>query len=245
MRGTVVYADTFTPSDKELHECPHIVLSSSHTWDLHNVSFPKPQRTLEEEMGSPWYVSTVNSKGGIESDMFIENDDIVFSIDWMNRRIYGIKTLDLGKPRFDPGKSDVPFTHAFQISDRHIDVTSKDLSERWGVSVPTVTKTLNKTTQMFLRSTVLPLSRRYRTDRLSSRSTLLGDWSTDTMDARCKSLEGNKYAQIFANKAYFSRIYPMDSKRKAGDALRLFCQKFGVTERLTFDGSKEQGQAGT
>ena len=37
----------------------------------------------------------------------------------------------------------------------------------------------------------------------------------------------------------------MDSKRKAGDALRLFCQEFGVPERLTFDGSTEQGQAGT
>ena len=37
----------------------------------------------------------------------------------------------------------------------------------------------------------------------------------------------------------------MDSKRKAGDALRLFCQEFGVPKRLTFDGSKEQGQSGT
>ena len=50
----------------------------------------------------------------------------------------------------------------------------------------------------------------------------------DTMDARCKSLEGNKYAQAFVNKAFFSRIYPMDSKKKAG-------QEFGVPERLTFD----------
>jgi len=29
---------------------------------------------------------------------------------------------------------------------------------------------------------------------------------------------------------------------KAGDALRLFCQEFGVPEKLTFGGSKEQGQ---
>ena len=57
MRGTVVYEDTFTQSDKELHECPHIILSLPHTWDPHNVSFPKPRRTLEEEMGSPRYVS--------------------------------------------------------------------------------------------------------------------------------------------------------------------------------------------
>ena len=37
----------------------------------------------------------------------------------------------------------------------------------------------------------------------------------------------------------------MDSKTKAGDALRLFCQEFGVPERLTFDGSKEQSMPGT
>ena len=65
------------------------------------------------------------------------------------------------------------------------------------------------------------------------------------MDARCKSLEGNKYAQVFVNKAFFSRIYPMDSKKKAGDAIRLFFQEFGVPERLTFEGSKENSKPGT
>ena len=43
MAVTVVYADIFTPSDKELHECPHIILSLPHTWDPPNVSFPKPR----------------------------------------------------------------------------------------------------------------------------------------------------------------------------------------------------------
>ena len=59
------------------------------------------------------------------------------------------------------------------------------------------------------------------------------------MDSRWKSLEGNKYAQVFANKAFFSCIYIMDSKKKAGDALRIFCQEFGVPERINFVGSKE------
>jgi hypothetical protein len=54
----------------------------------------------------------------------------------------------------------------------------------------------------------------------------------------------NRYAQVFVNKAYFSCIYPMDSKSKACDALRLFCQEFGVPEKLTFDGSKEQTMKG-
>ena len=37
----------------------------------------------------------------------------------------------------------------------------------------------------------------------------------------------------------------MDTKRKAGDALRTFCQEFGVPDKLTFDGSKEKGQRKT
>ena len=32
----------------------------------------------------------------------------------------------------------------------------------------------------------------------------------------------------------------MDRKGKAGEALRVFCQEFGVPERLTMDGAKEQ-----
>ena len=55
-------------------------------------------------------------------------------------------------------------------------------------------------------------------DRVFNRKTLAEDWSTDTMDGRVKSIEGNRYAQVFANKGYFLRLYPMDSKRKAGDA---------------------------
>ena len=84
------------------------------------------------------------------------------------------------------------------------------------------------------------MTRRYRADRDFYRKTLSGSWSTDTMDGRVKSLEGNRYAQVFANKGYFSKIYPMNNKGEAGDALRTFCREFGVPEHLTFDGSKEQ-----
>ena len=45
---------------------------------------------------------------------------------------------------------------------------------------------------------------------------------------------------MFANKSYFAAIYPMDSKGKAGESLRIFCQEFGVPDKLTFDGSLEK-----
>ena len=69
---------------------------------------------------------------------------------------------------------------------------------------------------------------------------LQGEWATDTVDGRVKSSDGNRYAQIFTNQSYFATIYTMYSKAKAGDALRTFCQEFGVPERLTMDGGGEQ-----
>ena len=45
---------------------------------------------------------------------------------------------------------------------------------------------------------------------------------------------------MFAKNAYFAAIYPMDTKNKVGEALRVFCQEFGVPKRLTIDGEPYQ-----
>ena len=50
---------------------------------------------------------------------------------------------------------------------------------------------------------------------------------------------------MFTNKGYFAKLYPMGSKWEARAALKLFCKEFGVPEKLTFDGSKEQCCKGT
>ena len=42
------------------------------------------------------------------------------------------------------------------------------------------------------------------------------------MDGRGVSFEGKKCAQIFSNKGYVSRVYPMDSKNKLGDTFIYF-----------------------
>ena len=33
MTGTIIYDETFTPSEQELHQCPHIILPSPHVCD--------------------------------------------------------------------------------------------------------------------------------------------------------------------------------------------------------------------
>ena len=44
------------------------------------------------------------------------------------------------------------------------------------------------------------------------------------MNGIYKSIDGNQYAQVFANNAYFSKVYPIYSKINSGGALKLFCE---------------------
>ena len=55
---------------------------------------------------------------------------------------------------------------------------------------------------------------------------------------------GNQYIQVFANKAYFSKVYPIDYKKKSRYALKLLCKYFGLPEKLNFHVSKEQTYKG-
>ena len=104
------------------------------------------------------------------------------------------------------GTSDVPDIKNLQISEHHIDVTAYDLSERWGISLAQSTITLKNITQKFLPSAVIPLARRYHTDRVFTRNTLQVQWSCDTINRRCKSTDGNQYAKEFSKKSHSDKV---------------------------------------
>ena len=67
--------------------------------------------------------------------------------------------------------------------------------------------TLNATTQRLVRSALLPLSRRYRAVRMYERPHIHGTIYTDTMGGWHKSLDGNKYAQVFVYDSFFALSY--------------------------------------
>ena len=101
--------------------------------------------------------------------------------------------------------------------------------------------TLKATTRKFFRSALMPLSRRYRTDRMFNTPRMRCQAGTDTMDARCKSIHGNRYAQVFGTKDFFVDVFPIEKKSDCYLALELFFKKWGVPDELRADNSKEQG----
>ena len=251
--GTNVMANTRTPNQQELGTCRHVTLSSPHTWDPQNIRFPKPSRSVEEEI--MWQgerriggLSTHFADEFTEADAGDSEDESgvfapSYNLDAMQRRLIGsVKVYDVPQTATvaSAETQDVPTIPTFQSKKRHTDVTPQDLSERWCISIKQAFETLKRTTQRIVRSAIMPLGRRYKADRMFFKRTLKGEWFTDTLDGRVMSREGNRYAQVFANKNYFPAVYPMDTKGKAGEALREFCREFGVPEKLTFDGSQEQ-----
>ena len=60
------------------------------------------------------------------------------------------------------------------------------------------------------------------------------------MHGHFKSLDGNKYAQIFTTEDYFAVAYPMESKALAGDALKELITDYSVHDKIIMDGAGEQ-----
>lgn len=75
--------------------------------------------------------------------------------------------------------------------------------------------------------------------RLISRP--VGEFYTDTMFSPIRSARGYTCAQIYGNKYGWSKVYPMESKKKqpVGDSLTLLIQDVGVPQKLHTDNAPE------
>ena len=93
--------------------------------------------------------------------------------------------------------------NTFLSSEKHTNTTSEDLSKRWSISVAQAALTLKATPQKPKRSALMPLSRRYRADRMFGVKRLNCMMATNTLDAWVKSIHGQQYCQVFGNKDFF------------------------------------------
>ena len=228
--STIIYANTRAPTNQELGQHPHIVLSSTADWDPHHVRFPS--HAMEEESRSTINAIQTLQQYCVEpSFVGTINDPATFA----ERLISSVQVHD---PNMD--KADVPSAQTFHTKKRKTTVTTADLSERWFIGLTQAEKTIWATTQRLLRSAILPLVRRYHADRMYERPRFRGTVYTDMMHGHFKSLDRNRYAQVFATEDFFAAAYPMETKSMAGDALKEFITEFGVPDKIVMDGAAEQ-----
>ena len=196
--GTIIYEDTHAPTDQELGQNPHIVLSSNADWDPHRIRFPS--HAAEEESRSTINTIQTRQQYNVDPSFVGTIDDPATFADQL------ISSVQVHDPNLD--KADVPSAQTFHTNERKTTVTAADLSERWFIGLAQAEKNIRATTQRLLRSAILPLVRRYHANRMYERPRFRGTVYTDTMYGHYKSLDRNRYAQVFTTEDFFAAVYP-------------------------------------
>ena len=109
------------------------------------------------------------------------------------------------------------------------------------IGIEQAKSTLLATTQYYVRSAILPISRRYRTDRYFYRNRLDSTFAADLYYGRCSSGRGYKYCFIIAHPNGFCVAYPQKTRTsdETTASLNLFIRQWGVPDRLIVDGAQE------
>ena len=130
-----------------------------------------------------------------------------------------------------------------KVNKRAGELSPETLSKLWKIPLRLAKKTLNVTTSNYIRTNEGRLSRRFRTDIFQKRYKHLGGmfsrFYTDTIFFKVETLDLFKCAQIFCNKANYSKIYPMSSKSEAHNALSSLVHDVGIPSELHSDDAKE------
>ena len=244
--GTKLSFTSRAPTDAELSSCQHIEMTSLLRWDPTNVSLATVQRTSHEsplpDVRTLYELSSSNpfNYESRTKSAYLQHDcdsallhDTVPSL---------VQLKEIAKDIMVSSTNEVPTRRSLISSERHLRTTAETLAELWGIGVNKAKASLNATTQMATRSAVLPISRRYRADKMYGVKRLSGRFSTDTLWSDQKSLNQNVCAQVFSHKNGFSVCYPMTRANgdTIGDALLDFVHDFGVPEHLKSDGAAAQ-----
>ena len=246
--GTKVAFVTRVPTTEELENSDHIHMTSAQPWNPAEVQMI--QAMHQDKIGTPpWkrQISTVDVSidqfeyvDGTSDDAYLDSIDP--SLVRLGERLRRKNDRVNAQVETTFDQTDTPGRRTFVSDERHAKVTAEMIAEKFGISIPRAQRTLRVTTQRGVRSAILPISRRYRADRMFSVRRLNGKFATDTAYGKVKSLRGNVGSQLFSHKCGFKACYPLQKidGNNVGDALTQFISDYGVPERLTFDGASVQ-----
>ncbi len=246
--GTKLLFTTRVPTAIELETCEHIQMTSAAPRNPSDITMLQAT-TQGGSKSHPWkrQVASIDSVyDRYEYTDANSNEALMDSIDpslvCLGEQLNARQRRVNSQVDTVHDHTDTPGRRTFVSEELHLKITAEVLAERFGISIPRAQRTLRVTTQRGVRSAILPISRRYRADRMFSVKRLNGKFATDTAYGKVKSLRGNIGSQLFSLKCGFKACYPLQKidGNSVGDALTQFISDYGVPERLTFDGASVQ-----
>jgi hypothetical protein len=142
--GTNISINVRTSTQEELDSCQQRILTSDTEWEPNDIKFPQ--------------VGAIHRDASM--DLESAQGEIYNVLGFSQRLIASCRVQSAAVVR------DLPITPTFQTEARRSSVTPEQLADHWIIGLETARQTLKRTTQCFLRSALLPLSRRYEAERM-------------------------------------------------------------------------------
>ena len=95
--GTIIYLDTWTPTDEDLLQFPHIIMTLPHPCNPSEVQFPKTSQRVEEELTMCSIASATTDHGmsTMKIDDLLDIEDCLYSIGQLSHRMLsGVLVLE-------------------------------------------------------------------------------------------------------------------------------------------------------
>jgi hypothetical protein len=124
--STNIFLDTPTPTQHELHNCPHLHLTSESEWNPQTVCLASTQ-SVEAEV--------IDNRD--ELDPGLLQISSVYCFSEMAENLRSLSTV----------QTDLPGYKAFISKQRHSAVTQEQLSEQWNIGLSQAKQTIKVTTQ--------------------------------------------------------------------------------------------------
>jgi len=140
MRGTTCYFESRSPTIEELESCQTFKISDEHDWDPTAEMFVSAVERGHVVCASDSY------------DICMSDSCDVYAC---------LHEFDLVRG------SPTQIMAQIRTSERHHEIDARLLSLKWGIGLEKARDTIKHTTQYNIRSAILPLTRRYRTDLVS------------------------------------------------------------------------------
>ena len=82
IEGTIIYLDTWTPTDKDLSQFPHIIMMLPHPWNPSEVQFHKTSRRVQKKITMHLIASATTDYGMSTMKIydFIDREYCLYSI---------------------------------------------------------------------------------------------------------------------------------------------------------------------
>ena len=153
------------PTDHNLANCRHIVMSDEENWDPSMTHFNVSSMQAEKQDNISWRsISVAQSHVPAAPPITQIQDDV--AIHEFDRTLASISTglipELLAESITCKVKTRIMRTGFVTITDkRHHGISSELLAQKWGIGIDKAIDTLKSTTQDSIRSAILPLTRQY------------------------------------------------------------------------------------